>query len=106
MTIGDYQLQHYLGLPTLEEARERFQEISGDSIVSNIFRPFFVEHGMDKRFGAVILHQHFDLNAGEKLVEQWHLRPLGLRDNQRYESTTRFYMVEVPRWKLPPHRIA
>ncbi|EFE37717.1 hypothetical protein TRV_07632, partial [Trichophyton verrucosum HKI 0517] len=56
-------------LPTLEAARAKFKSINGDELVNNVFRPFFVDGGMEKRLGLAILHRHFDLNVDERLVD-------------------------------------
>lgn len=61
--------EHFQALPTLERARARFKEINGEELVKDVFRQLFLKHGMDRKFGLVILHRHFDLGVGEKLVE-------------------------------------
>ncbi|KAF2179622.1 hypothetical protein K469DRAFT_798258 [Zopfia rhizophila CBS 207.26] len=59
---------HFQSLPPLEEAHSRFISQSGDDLVANVFRPFFLEHGVERRFGLLMLHRHFKLQLGEKLV--------------------------------------
>ncbi|PGG95971.1 hypothetical protein AJ79_09791 [Helicocarpus griseus UAMH5409] len=69
MLIGEYKPEHFHGLPTLETAREKFKALNGDALVKDVFRPFFLQHGMDERFGLAILHRHFDLTIEERLVD-------------------------------------
>ncbi|KAF3481525.1 uncharacterized protein GIQ15_04284 [Arthroderma uncinatum] len=69
MLVGDYMPGHFQALPTLEAARAKFRAINGDELVKGVFRPFFVDGGMEKRLGLTILHRHFDLNADERLVD-------------------------------------
>ncbi|KAM5477015.1 hypothetical protein MauCBS54593_000286 [Microsporum audouinii] len=69
MLVGDYMPGHFQALPTLEAARAKFKSINGDELVKNVFRPFFIDGGMEKRLGLAILHRHFDLNVDERLVD-------------------------------------
>ena len=64
MTIAE----HYQQLPSLETARGRLLKNGGEALVEDVFRPFFQEHKMERRFGLQIAHRHFDVEQDEKVV--------------------------------------
>ncbi|KAK7420721.1 hypothetical protein QQZ08_010256 [Neonectria magnoliae] len=69
MIIGEYSVEHFQGLPTLEDARTKFTALGGDELVKTVFRNFFIAHSMENKFGLSMLHRHFDLSPGEMLVD-------------------------------------
>ncbi|KAJ5532372.1 hypothetical protein N7494_008924 [Penicillium frequentans] len=69
MTVGKYSIEHFQGLPSLEIARAKFTKLNGDGLVKELFKNFFTEQGMDRKFGLAMLHRHFDLEPGEMLVD-------------------------------------
>ncbi|GMG10430.1 unnamed protein product [Aspergillus oryzae] len=69
MSIGEYSVDHFQTLPSLEVARTNFVKLNGDDLVKDVFKKFFVEQGMDRTFGLAMLHRHFDLEPGEMLVD-------------------------------------
>ncbi|KAK5988187.1 hypothetical protein PT974_12327 [Cladobotryum mycophilum] len=69
VAVGEYSVSHFQSLPSLEAVRANFSNLDGDELVKNVFKDFFVEHGMDRKFGLTMIHRHFDLAPGEKLVD-------------------------------------
>lgn len=69
MEVSEYSVEHFQGLPTLEAARAKFIALRGDELVRTVFRDFFLEHGMEYKFGLSMLHRHFNLSPGEMLVD-------------------------------------
>lgn len=69
MSIGEYSVDHFQTLPSLEVARTNFVKLNGDDLVKDVFKKFFVEQGMDRTFGLAMLHRHFDLEPDEMLVD-------------------------------------
>nr|QOD95034.1 HhpV [Paecilomyces variotii] len=69
MSIGEYSVDHFQNLPSLEIARTNFMKLNGDDLVKDVFKKFFIEQGMDRTFGLAMLHRHFDLEPGEMLVD-------------------------------------
>lgn len=41
----------------------------GDALIDKLFKNFFVLAGMDTKFGLFMVHRHFDLPEGKKVVE-------------------------------------
>ncbi|KAJ5414892.1 hypothetical protein N7509_000226 [Penicillium cosmopolitanum] len=69
MSVGEYSVEHFHTLPSLEVARANFAKLNGDELVKNVFKEFFIEQGMDRTFGLAMLHRHFDLEPDEMLVD-------------------------------------
>ncbi|PQE25768.1 phosphotransferase enzyme family domain-containing protein [Rutstroemia sp. NJR-2017a BBW] len=46
-----------------------FDAINGENLISTVFQEMFLSHNMDRLFGLILLHRHFDLDSSEKLVE-------------------------------------
>ncbi|KAJ5394741.1 hypothetical protein N7509_006528 [Penicillium cosmopolitanum] len=69
MSIGEYSVDHFQTLPSLEVARTNFMELNGDDLVKDVFKKFFIEQSMDRTFGLAMLHRHFDLEPDEMLVD-------------------------------------
>lgn len=66
--VAAYSHDHFNSLTTINEAHNHFANISGQDHVE-LFKTFFVQAGMDRRFGLAMLHRHFSMEPGEKLVE-------------------------------------
>lgn len=66
--LAPYSHEHFHSLPTVKDAHVNFEVLDGQSHVE-WFKDFFVEHGMERRFGLAMMHRHFDLAPSERLVE-------------------------------------
>ncbi|KAI9769972.1 MAG: hypothetical protein M1840_003683 [Geoglossum simile] len=55
-------------LPSISDAVAKFDAIDGDSLVSTSFRELFLRYNMDRTFGLILLHRHFELDQNERLV--------------------------------------
>ncbi|KAF5609615.1 phosphotransferase enzyme family domain protein [Fusarium subglutinans] len=69
MEAGTYDGDSYNKLPSIGEAAAAFTAINGNTLLDTAFRDLFVHHGMDRTFGLILLHRHFELGANERLVE-------------------------------------
>lgn len=69
MAIQEYSAETFESLLSLEAARKRFEDVNGNALVNDIFKPFFAKKGMERRFGLTMLHRHFGLQPDERLVE-------------------------------------
>ncbi|KAH8745787.1 hypothetical protein F5883DRAFT_263645 [Diaporthe sp. PMI_573] len=67
-TVASYSHDHFHSLPTIKAAHGHFVNVNGQNHVER-FKDFFVDNGMDRRFGLAMIHRHFDLEPTEKLVE-------------------------------------
>ena len=63
-----YSVEHYNGLPDLEEAKTRFDNSNALDAITGEIASVFLKHRAEKKFGAILLHNHFFLGAHEKLV--------------------------------------
>ncbi|KAI0528351.1 hypothetical protein GGR58DRAFT_519114 [Xylaria digitata] len=68
VAVAEYSHTHFQGLPTLEAARSKFETKNGPKLIE-VTKDFFVREGMDRTFGLALMHRHFDIGEGEKLVE-------------------------------------
>lgn len=69
MSVGEYSVEHFQSLPSLENARAKFNKLEGNDLVKEVFRKVFIDQGMERKFGLAMLHRHFDLEPGEMLVD-------------------------------------
>ena len=67
--LSNYDPATYDRLPTLANAGKMFDHKNGEELVDNAFRELFLQHNMERIFGLVLLHRHFDLRPEEQLVE-------------------------------------
>ncbi|CEJ81040.1 hypothetical protein VHEMI01192 [[Torrubiella] hemipterigena] len=66
--LAPYSHEHFQSLPTVKDAHDSFILLDGQNHVE-WFKDFFVKYGMERRFGLAMMHRHFDLAPGERLVE-------------------------------------
>lgn len=66
-----YQHSSYQALPSLVVAANIFMDKSLDSLLQGegVIRSFFLKHDIHKEWGIVLLHKHFDISPGDRLVE-------------------------------------
>lgn len=67
--LESYDHNEYQTLPSISDAVAKFDAINGDNLVSTAFRELFLNYKMDRIFGLILLHRHFDLEQNERLVE-------------------------------------
>ncbi|KAH8878716.1 hypothetical protein GQ53DRAFT_81783, partial [Thozetella sp. PMI_491] len=79
MEAKAYEPEAFNRLPLLTDAVKRFDALDGDAFVATAVRELFVRHEVDRTFGLALLHRHFELQPGERLVDYggtsvpWHL---------------------------------
>ncbi|KFA80609.1 hypothetical protein S40288_10004 [Stachybotrys chartarum IBT 40288] len=66
--IANYSSDHFNALPDIKTAHSRFVTEKGLDHVESL-KDFFLNNGMDRQFGLIMVHRHFDLEPAEKLVE-------------------------------------
>lgn len=64
-----YAPSTYNDLPTLSNAGMAFEEKNGEDLITNQFRALFLQYNMERIFGLILLHRHFELSEEERLVE-------------------------------------
>ena len=65
--IAPYSLDFYNSLPSVRDAYKHFICVGGVGLVES-FEELFIAHQMERTFGLVMIHRHFPLEPGEKLV--------------------------------------
>jgi len=69
LRLESYDPETYQRLPSISDAVVKFDSIDGDSLISTTVQALFLSHKMDRTFGLILLHRHFDLDENERLVE-------------------------------------
>lgn len=74
LRLDSYDPDTFAALPELASAGARFRVLGArvlgaEALVNSEFRSLFLEHKMDRTYGLMLLHRHFDLSNGERLVE-------------------------------------
>lgn len=69
MKLDSYDPDSFNALPELASAGARFKAVGAEALVGSDFRDLFIEHKMDRTYGLILLHRHFDLSNDERLVE-------------------------------------
>ncbi|RPA78099.1 hypothetical protein BJ508DRAFT_370434 [Ascobolus immersus RN42] len=64
-----YSPTTYSAIPILSTACANFKTNNAASHIYSTFRTLFTSHSMDRTFGLILLHRHFDLADDEMLVE-------------------------------------
>jgi hypothetical protein len=64
---SNYDPATYDCLPSLATAGKMFEDRNGEELVDNAFGELFLQHKMERTFGLVLLHRHFDLRPGSNL---------------------------------------
>ncbi|KAK4213513.1 hypothetical protein QBC37DRAFT_373892 [Rhypophila decipiens] len=62
-----YNPAAYNNLPMLGDAGARFDTQKGEDLIDE-FRELFQSHGLERTFGLVLNHRHFDMKSNERLV--------------------------------------
>jgi len=69
VVISPYNISTFNNLPGFEVAGPKFDAVDGKTIISDIMTPLFRKHNAEKVLGLQLLHQHFQLYPGERLVD-------------------------------------
>jgi hypothetical protein len=69
LRLDSYDPDTFAALPELASAGARFRVLGAEALVNSEFRSLFLEHKMDRTYGLMLLHRHFDLSNGERLIE-------------------------------------
>jgi hypothetical protein len=69
LRLDKYDSNAFAALPALPSAASRFKALGAEALVASEFRSLFLEHEMDRTYGLILLHRHFDLKSSERLVE-------------------------------------
>jgi hypothetical protein len=81
LNIAPYSQTHFQSLPSLNAARGSFVASNGNGLVNGVFKDFFINNNMERTFGLIMLHRHFDINPGEKTANYnstftvWNTKP-------------------------------
>ncbi|PKK49171.1 hypothetical protein CI102_7237 [Trichoderma harzianum] len=60
-------VDHFNSLPDIAESNKAFQDVCTQNMLSDIYA-VFLKHRVQTIYGLVLVHQHFDLESDEKLV--------------------------------------
>ena len=69
VVLANYDHGSFNSLPPFEVASPSFDNVHGLDIVANIMTPLFRKHGVERTLGLQLLHQHFELQPKERLVD-------------------------------------
>ncbi|OAL48662.1 hypothetical protein IQ07DRAFT_83109 [Pyrenochaeta sp. DS3sAY3a] len=69
ITLLEYNPKHYDTLPPVLQAGRNAGPSGAIEALESAIGNIFVKHGMDKDFGIILLHNHFDLSPTEILVQ-------------------------------------
>lgn len=69
VVITPYCTSTFNNLPGFEVAGPKFDAVDGKTIITDIMTPLFRKHSVEKVLGLQLLHQHFQLYSGERLVD-------------------------------------
>lgn len=64
-----YSVAEFNRIPSLGDSDREFQLRQGEAFVLSTLRLLLLEHKLHHVFGILMLHQHFNLNEDEKLVD-------------------------------------
>lgn len=64
-----FDTEKFNAIASLHDVTSSFQERGGKEMVDESFRSLFKTYGLESKLGVGLLHRHFDLETGEKLVE-------------------------------------
>ena len=67
--LQPYSVQIFNSIPDIHDARDAFTAKDGRAFVDTVFIPLVLKYGLEEKVGLGLLHRHFALGNGEKLVE-------------------------------------
>ncbi|KAH8428351.1 uncharacterized protein LDX57_006052 [Aspergillus melleus] len=68
--VYNHSVYHSGTKPSLHAAIETFNSRNVQHYINTVIRDCFLKHRVEKAFSACILHRHFDLNPGERNIEE------------------------------------
>ena len=69
VVLASYQHDSFNSLPPFEVAGPTFDKADGHDIVTKIMTPLFRKHNVETTIGLQLLHNHFELQSEERLVD-------------------------------------
>lgn len=69
MRLKDYDHDIFHSLRSIAMARAHFKSIGAERLIGSEFKNLFCEYKMDRTYGLMLLHRHFNINSDERLVE-------------------------------------
>lgn len=69
MEFVQYQSSVYHALPSLHEANKTLRQQEGPRIIEGPLQALIRKYALGNTFAVSLVHRHFELKAGEKLVE-------------------------------------
>jgi hypothetical protein len=67
--VKDYLSEKYDALRPLRESEDLFRKARVDELLNTKVCDLFLKYNIHETYGVSLLHRHFDMDAGEKLVE-------------------------------------
>lgn len=67
--ISDYNTDTFNKLLSFKEAGLKFDSFDGGTFIADIMAPLFPKHRVENVLGLQLLHRHFTLQPGERLVD-------------------------------------
>jgi hypothetical protein len=67
--LQPYRVQRFNAILDLADARGAFAANDGEAFINSVFIPLVKKRSLEEKVGLGLLHRHFDLEDGEKLVE-------------------------------------
>jgi len=69
LLLQPYSASAFNTLPSLHDADAQFNESNAATVVNSILANIFTKHLVDGLLGVQLLHRHFQLSEGERLVD-------------------------------------
>lgn len=86
--VYDHEVYHIGTKLSLRSAIETFNSRNAQHYINTVIRDCFLKHGVEKTFSACIVHRHFDLNPGERNIEE----------NNQAVASTNFNNIHACSW--------
>src|SRR3954447_24253796 len=67
--LQPYSVQRFNAILDLADVRDAVATNDGEAFINSVFIPLVRKHSLEEKVGLGLLHHHFDLEDGEKLVE-------------------------------------
>ncbi|CAG9947018.1 unnamed protein product [Clonostachys rosea f. rosea IK726] len=67
---GPYRPEAYNSLPTLSVAGTAYETQDAEKLLFGPMRQLFLDHNVQDTYGVVLLHNHFDIDPEDRLVER------------------------------------
>ena len=64
-----YSVHLFNQLPGIEESHTTFESKNGLDFINSVIKPMIAKYSLEEVLGVTLLHNHFDLREGERMVE-------------------------------------